>query len=509
MNVVASNTSTVKRVAIASFEFEGNDFSPKVCGREQFGFHAVGDAIWPLIEGCPLAVTGGVDALQAHGDIEFVPILVSHGGQGGSVEPGFYRNTVALIVDRLRTLGPFDGIYLALHGAMVSAGVPDAEGALLTQIRTMVGPQVVIAASLDLHAHVTRTMVAAANIIVGYANYPHDDAYETGQRAGALLGDALRGALVPVMRMSRLNMVSPVPGSSTRVADAPLAKIRAFARSLERDGVMSTSYFTVQPWLDDDEAGNVGMAIAHRDAALAADAAVKITDMMWSLRDEFELPLLTADAAIARVLSAAVKTAILADTADCVGAGSSGDSSYVLAALLRHAPAHACAVSLVDPVVVSQATSLGVGAKARFAVGFHLDPRYGSPLEIDAEVISLHNGQFIYDAGPVSGAQGRMGPTAVLGVGKTRILVASNGTYEYGDDQFRAVGIHLDEYDILVLKNGMNFRNVLREGGVWALVDSVGASSANLAALPWKNRPHAFWPRDREDVAPYSPEPAE
>jgi microcystin degradation protein MlrC len=488
----------VARVAVASFEFEGNSFSPVVCGREQFGLRSEGELVWRAIEGRSIAVSGGVDVLREAHDLEIVPILIAQGGSGGSVESQYFHETVDAIVEGLRDQGPFDGIYLALHGAMVSEGVSDAEGFLLEAIRRETGHAAVIAVSLDLHAHVTAAMVCHAQILVGYENYPHDDAYTTGRRACALLVETLRGRIRPVMHMARLDMLVPVPGGSTLDPAAPLARVKKLARSLETGAVVSTSYFTCQPWLDDDSAGNVALAITHDDPVLAEKTARRIAEELWSLREAFELPLLPVEAAIREALAARVKPAILADTGDSVGAGSAGDSSFVLTQLLKFAPQHRCAVSLVDPGVAAKAIESGPGATLKIALGFALDPRHGEPLMLSAEVVSVHDGKFAYSAGPFAGVEGDMGPCAVLAVGGHRILVASRGTYEYADEHYRAMGIEPKAFDIVVLKNGMNFRNLLREGTTWVLVDSVGSSSANLASLPWTNRPSPFWPRDRD-----------
>ena len=60
-----------------------------------------------------------------------------------------------MIVDAARKAGKLDGICLSLHGAMVTETEDDAEGALLEALRGVVGPDVPIAATLDLHANAT------------------------------------------------------------------------------------------------------------------------------------------------------------------------------------------------------------------------------------------------------------------------------------------------------------------------------------------------------------------
>lgn len=486
-----------KRVAVASFEFEGNDFAPSVHGRELFAPYAYGADMLSAVQGSPVAVSGGIEVIVEHG-FEPVPLLIAKGGSGGRVEPAFYREVTDAIVRLVAQSGPLDGVYLALHGAMATAGVPDPEGELLARIRAVVGPQVPVAASLDLHANLTPLMAQEATVLVGYENYPHDDAYTTGKRAAELLCRTIKGEIAPVMRIARLNMLVQIAGSCTREPEGPLARVKKRAREMEAAGLLSASYFTVQPWLDDDQALNTTLAIADGNAVLAQDAANQLADLMWRLRDDFDVPLYPVEDAVSHALRSSPRPVLLADTADCIGGGAEGDAVYVLSALLDGAPAAKSAVQIVDAEVAALAHRAGVGARIDTTVGFRRDPRYGAPIAVQADVLSLHDGQFSYAGGHLAGLGGSMGPTAVLRIGAVHVLVASIPTYEYGDEQFRACGMDPDTFDIVVLKNGMNFRNLVKPTTHWMLIDSVGSTSGNLASLAWQHRKQAFWPKDRD-----------
>src|SRR5262249_59825170 len=87
----------------------------------------------------------------------------------------------------LRRALPVDGVLLALHGSLVADGTPDVEGAVLQELRQVLGPAVPLVATLDLHANVTGPMVAAADALVLYHTAPHVDVFETGTRAAAVL----------------------------------------------------------------------------------------------------------------------------------------------------------------------------------------------------------------------------------------------------------------------------------------------------------------------------------
>ena len=52
-------------------------------------------------------------------------------------------------MQRLATAGSVDGVYLDLHGAMVTEHLDDGEGELLARVRKVVGPKVPVVASLE------------------------------------------------------------------------------------------------------------------------------------------------------------------------------------------------------------------------------------------------------------------------------------------------------------------------------------------------------------------------
>ena len=485
------------KVAIASFEFEGNTLSSQLHRREDFARKVLveGEAVMPAIEGRDLAVTGGVETLRAAG-FAVHPVLVAHGGSGGRVEGAFYRDTRDRIVAGIAALAPLDGVFLALHGAMICEGEDDPEGEILSRLREALGPDVPIAASLDLHAHVTPRMVRAATILVGYETYPHVDAHGTGVRAARLLVDTLLGKVRPVMRLKRLDALLPVAGGATD-GNMPMAQLRVAARKAEQEGrVLSASYFPVQPWLDIPDLGIAGLAIADNDAAAAEQVADAIVREMWDRRREFEIPLLAPDAAVQRALSHPARHVLISDAPDCVGGGAPGDAPAVLAALLRHATHVPAAVLVVDPPAAAEAKAAGVGAVLRTRLGSSLDLRFHPPVAVEAVVESLHDGRFVYSGGISAGTPGNMGDTAVLRVGELRIVVPTYATYEYADEQYRAAGIDLGSCRIAVLKNPMNFRTLLNDKTDWLMVSGAGPTTPSLESIDWQVKQRPFWPCD-------------
>ncbi|MDP3416091.1 M81 family metallopeptidase [Falsiroseomonas sp.] len=484
------------RVAVASFEYEGNSLSLRVERRADFariGIHE-GAALPQAMEGKDLALTGAIHALRDAG-AELVPIFAAKGGAGGHVEDAFFHEARDRIVEGIAAALPLDGVYLAMHGAMICAEEKDPEGAVLAALRARIGPGIPIAISLDLHAHVTPRMVAAADIVVGYETYPHVDAYQTGGRAAGLLVRALRGEIRPVTRMRKYNAIVPVLGGAT-LGDAPMAHVAAHARALEQAGrALSVSYFPVQPWLDMADVGITGLAVTDADPAGAAAVAQDILDDMWRRRRDFELPAMTPAEAVRAALALPGRT-LLIDAPDAIGGGASGDSPALLAALLDAAPEVDAALAIVDPAAAARAFELGEGAEAAFAVGAWQDRRWFKPVNLVARVERLCEGSFTYRGGPASGARARLGPSAVLRVGGLRLLVASHAVYEHLDEHYAACGIDIARCKLVSFKNLMNYRKLLDPGTGFIALHGPGATPLRLQDVAWEHRRRPFWPAD-------------
>lgn len=485
------------RVAVASFEYEGNSLSLRAETREDFERKGLltGVDILDFVVGKKTALAAGVEVLQGAG-FDVAPVLAAKGGAGGHVEEAFFQDTLTRILDGVRKAMPLDGVYFALHGAMICNDEKDPEGAILVGVRDIVGSAVIISTSLDLHAHVSDRMVDAADIIVGYETYPHVDAYETGCKASALLVRALRGEIAPVTRIKKYNAIVPVLGGST-LDDAPMAQVAQSARAMEARGeALSVSYFPVQPWLDMADVGITGLAVTDGDADAAQAAAQTILDEMWNRRHAFELTAMTPVEAVVAAIEMDEKTVLLVDAPDSIGGGAAGDAPALLAAILEHAPDVPSAVSIYDPQTAKRAFDLGEGMQGEFQIGAWLDTRWGAPITVVATVESLHDGTFTYKGGPTANVETTLGPCAVLRVGGLRILCASHALYEHMDEHYVACGIDIATCKLVSFKNLMNFRKLVSPDTAFIALHGPGSTPLRLQEVAWQNRKRPFWPAD-------------
>ena len=277
-----------------------------------------------------LEIPGALDAIKEAGATP-VPLLATMAMASGTVE-----RKASTFHDRDRGAAeggqvPVDGVFLALHGAMIVEDEPDAESEIVRRVRAVV-PGTPITVSLDLHGHITAAMIQPDVAYIGYREFPHIDMYETGYRAAKLLVDWINGKVKPVMALSKRHMVfSP---DTARTGVAPMSDIVAEGRAMEARGeVLHVSLFPVQPWIDTPDLGFAALVCAQSKEAAQA-AADKLAKMAWDRRTEFE-PDVTALEETIRIGLSSPGLTVASDAGDAPSGGGAGDSTAVLAALLH------------------------------------------------------------------------------------------------------------------------------------------------------------------------------
>src|SRR5688572_4888293 len=170
------------RIAVGGFQHETNSFVLPDTDYAYFTSHrdrpplVRGAGVVRWLSGTSFALSGFLGGIGHRHEI--APLLWTSGGAGGTVTAEAFERIAGELVGRLSEAMPLDGVYLDLHGAMVTKPFEDGEGELLRRVRATVGERVAIAISLDYHANVTPAMVRHADSIVGYRTYPHVDRAE-------------------------------------------------------------------------------------------------------------------------------------------------------------------------------------------------------------------------------------------------------------------------------------------------------------------------------------------
>jgi len=177
---------------------------------------------------------------------------------------------------------------------------------------------------------------------------------------------------------------------------------------------------------------------------------------------------------------------VLADTQDNPGAGGNGDTTGVLAALLRNRAQDAVLGLLVDPIAAKQAHDAGVGATLPFALGEQSGLPGHVPLEGRFTVERLGDGNFPCKGGLYDGAQMRLGPMALLRQDGVRVVLSSRKVQAANQDMFRHLGVEPGRERIVVVKSSVHFRADFQPIAREVLVVlSPGPAKADPTSFAW------------------------
>ncbi len=274
------------------------------------------------------------------------------------------------------------------------------------------------------------------------------------------------------------------------------------ARAWEEDPrVLSISNLHVHPYLDQPGLGCGGVVITDGDPELAEKIARAIALGFWGRRQEFMPDVFSVAEAVelGRSLDGPI---VLVDTADCCGGGAAGDSIAVLRELLALAVEEPTYLMVVDPVAAAACIAAGIDAEVTIPVGYGIDPSWGEPLTVTGVVTTISDGRFRYEGGLFGGTWGSMGPSAVLRIGGIRLLIMSEPTYDWLDEQYRAVGLDPRRAKFIGAKNPMNYRFAYRDiAAAMLVVDTPGPTPAHVLHLPYERIDRPAFPFEN------SPEP--
>ncbi len=482
------------RIAIGGFQHETNTFAPTKAGYEAFargsGWPGLvsGPALFDAVQGINISVAGFIAAAQTAGH-DLVPTTWAAASPSAEVTDDAFDRISGLIAQGLRdalAAGPLDAVYMCLHGAMVTEGHEDGEGELLRRVRAVIGPDLPLVASLDLHGNITRACFDAATAMVAYKTYPHVDMADTGRRTAAILDQILREGK-PSKAFRQLDFLIPLSWQCTMAE--PSGPIYDRMAAMETGRVWTVSYLPGFPAADIADCGPTVLAYGatQADADRAADAvAADVAGHEAAFAGKIYAP----DEAVAeaiRLSAGATRPVVIADTQDNPGAGGNSDTTGMLRALVEAGVERAAIGLIIDPAAAEAAHAAGVGATIRAALGGHSGIPGDSPLEAEFVVEALHDGNTTGTGPFYRNARMTLGPSACLRIGGVRIALASRKVQMADQALYRFVGIEPTAQAILVNKSSVHFRADFTPIAEAILVAAApGPMIADPAQLPWR-----------------------
>lgn len=500
----------MKRIAILGFSLESNAFAPP-CKRwdfEQRGYYR-GAEITDLARKDPSPLYNGVRGFYAvmdgkYGVAGWEPVPITHASSqpAGPVEEGFFNELLAEFEEGLKAAGKLDGVYIAEHGGATATHTHDPDGEVFALVRRCVGAGVPIVATLDLHANVSDVMMDSVDIMVGYRENPHVDIYERGEEAATLLDELMTTEVTATAYRIRLPLVAPSVTQLTAPGH-PYGDLIRLGQSKLDAKVMNVTVLSGFAFADTPKNGMTVIVTTRNDPAHAKSLAIGLAKAGWAEHERYRTNMLPLRDAVARALAAGADevqpSLLFADPADNPGGGGRGNTTYILRAFLEARVHGAVFAVFYDPALVKQAQAAGEGAIFRARMNTEESANYSEPLEWDARVVRLHDGEFVGRHGMAMDKNVSLGDTAILALDGITLIAITKRQQCLSTDFIEELGLDVVGARSIVVKSRGHFR-----AGFQHLfpperileVDVPGLTSPNLANFDWKGLPRPVYPLD-------------
>ena len=466
------------RILVAECMQEISSFNPLQSGYENF--HIERGAEMLAQKGLNTGL-GGAFAVFEQTGLEPVLSIGARAGSAGLLSAAGWKRLSAEVLEAVATQAQtgVDGVYFSLHGAMAADGELDPEGYLLTETRRIVGKDIPIVITLDLHGIMTDRMLRQINGVAIYHTYPHVDFGSTGERAARILHRLVTEKIRPVI--ARVVIPALVRGDELITKSGCYGELIREARRLELEGTaMSAGIMIGNPFTDVPELCCQAIVATAGDAVLAQTEALRLAREFWPLRHRMQGKLVPLARSIAQASSIAGPV-IFTDAADATSSGATGDSNLILKGLRDAGYRKRVLAQIVDPGAAATAHQAGVGATIRVGLGGALDPGRFSPLQVSARVRLLSDGQARLET-MKTGLDA--GPTAVLEFDNFTVVVFSRTLSLFDRAMYYANGLDPRDFDLIVVKSPHTEHHMY---DAWVdanfNVDVPGATSANVKSL--------------------------
>lgn len=478
------------RVFCAGIATETNTFSPIPVGLPAFERRGIHRGQYQATPGTySFTVTWAAQQRAGAAGWTVLTGLTTEAETGAAIVRSAWESLRDGLLADLQAVLPVDAVALNLHGGMVAEGYDDCEGDLLERVRALVGPDTVIGALCDPHAHLSPAMLDSANLLLFYKENPHSDIDERAAQLIDLIDRTLRGEIHPVTSVFNCRLMDVFQTNRE-----PMRGFVAEMKALEgKDGVLDISVVHGFRRADIPLVGAWTLVITDGRKAAGDELARRLGARLIDMRGTAAQPYVPLNEAVQRVVAATRGPIVLADLADNPGGGSPGDATFILRALLDAGVRDIAAGILWDPIAVRFAFEAGEGAMLSMRVGGKACPLSGEPLDLQVRVGRLlEKGSQRIGNSLIS-----MGRVAALHADGVDLVVAEVRTQTYAANLFGEVGVDLAAKRVIVVKSAQHYRRDF--AGIFVediVVDGPGVCAADVRQLPFRRLPRPIWPFD-------------
>ena len=481
-----SQTNRLPRIAIAGIGIESSTFSPAQTHEE--AFHArIGDSIFGRY---PFFAKGSDIRKRA----EWIPTLLGKSLPGGIVTKEAYESMVEKTLKMLKENGPYDGLFFDIHGAMSVVGLQDAEGDLIERIRKVIGTDVLISTSMDLHGNVSEKLASHTDLITCYRMAPHEDALESKERAIVNLLNRLENEKGKPKYKAWIPVPILLPGEKTSTRIDPGKSLYAKVPSVaDQEGVIDAAIWIGYAWADAPRNHAVVM-VTGDDKEKVTLGAEKLADAFWEVRNAFEFvaPVASLEESLDMALASDKKPFMISDMGDNPTAGGAGDVTWTLHEILKrpefksqNGPSLIYA-SIPGPEFVEEAQKIGIGGKISAFAGAAVDNRFAPPIKLSGTIVAIKEGDRDAEV------------EVVVKVGSVHVVVTKKRKPYHHKSDFTDLGLNPTVTDVVIVKIGYLVPELYEMRGDWIMALTPGGVDQDLERLGYEHIKRPMFPLDKE-----------
>lgn len=486
-----------RRVLLAGLFHQTNTFVSGRTSLEDFEIFRGGEMLQAVDTVSPLA--GVVDAAGENG-WEVLPALDMRAASGATVaDPvvDLFWAEFRAVVDREK--GDIDGIFLVLHGAMVSESLHDVEGEILRRIRGIEHlSDVPVCGVMDPQANFTEAMGRQSDGLIAHRDNPLKDTKDAAILASTILDGLMQTENRPATVWDHPPIMWPPSGTVTD--QEPMHALEARAREIEAEtpGIAALNVLAGFPYADVPEAGVSFSAVTSGDLELSRGALRELNVIASSLREGGIPSLMLLEEAMARLEKHREGPVLLVEPSDNVGAGAAGDATRVLRALVENRVPEA-GIIINDPQTVEILGDADPGYIRSVEIGGKSGEIGSEPLSLEVEVVSRSDGRFVSENPSIflTDRYVEMGDCILVRHEGVTILLTSHRTVPFDLGQWRSQGVEPEDLFVIGVKAATERETAYGPIATASYaLDLPGPSAGNLKRLPFENVARPVYPLD-------------
>src|SRR5699024_4699183 len=389
-------------------------------------------------------------------NVDIVPSIYATALSSGIVKQETYRYFADKFMSVIENNKDIDGIWLHLHGAMVVEGIGSGELALVKEIRECIGYDIPISLTLDIHGNLSEEFHQYVNIVYSYRTVPHTDQPEVERKSAHLLVEAIKNNAKIKPSFNRLPMI--IPGEKALGNSEPLLSIFKKIDDLEqRKGIISANFFICHAWSDSENTASSIFVVPESEEYkdLAEQVTEELYHYVYDRRHEFQFDatVLEPEEALDRALREQVKPVFISDSGDNTTAGAPGMSTLITRLFKNKELGQKKVVvaAVYDSQAFEELKQKKVGDSVNVELGTHID-NDSQPVVLEGTLKA--KGDLL---GYLNATNDKVGDVCTVSVGNLDVVIANSGESFITLNHFARAGLDVNEYDVIVVKQGYLF----------------------------------------------------